>query len=55
MKIGDIVYLKSGSVAMTVANTDGNHIICTWFNASGFKEIGLHQDQLTSSDTSDLV
>ncbi len=33
-KIGDVVKLKSGSVAMTVVTVGGDTIWCKWFNSA---------------------
>jgi uncharacterized protein YodC (DUF2158 family) len=30
---GDIVSLRSGSVHMTVSDTNGNSVVCQWYNA----------------------
>jgi uncharacterized protein YodC (DUF2158 family) len=32
IEVGDIVYLKSGSPAMTVYLIDDNYINCVWFD-----------------------
>ncbi|QFU22787.1 YodC family protein [Shewanella eurypsychrophilus] len=38
MNLGDIVRLKSGGPAMTVATTGGENILCSWFMNNKLEE-----------------
>jgi uncharacterized protein YodC (DUF2158 family) len=53
-KIGDVVYLKSGSPAMTVretGNVDGQSLVaCTWFEGNKKFEGEYQEEQLTKQD-----
>lgn len=35
IEAGDVVFLKSGSRAMTVIEVDGDFAICTWMTKNG--------------------
>jgi uncharacterized protein YodC (DUF2158 family) len=37
LKVGDVVYSKSGGPKMTVANITANGIVCQWFEDATLK------------------
>lgn len=47
--VGDVVWLKSGSPAMTILNTrrDTNATACQWFDKNDLKEGRFDKRQLT--------
>lgn len=48
---GDVVYLRSGGLAMTVALTDDDRALCAWFNDKDRLETAwLGKDALTHAD-----
>jgi uncharacterized protein YodC (DUF2158 family) len=53
-KIGDLVYLKSGSPAMTVKKTDNVNgqslVTCTWFEGNKKFEEEFQEELLTKQD-----
>lgn len=55
---GDVVWLKSGGLAMTVGSTDGRgatgtEVSCSWFKEDGSVDTqGFHPEQLTKKQPS---
>lgn len=49
MKVGDIVYLKSGGPDMMVIKTDGKQCFCSWRNYSGIATDVFHVSSLSFS------
>lgn len=58
-KTGDVVYLKSGSPAMTVretGNVDGQSLVaCTWFEGVKKYEGEFQEEQLTKQDPKSIL
>lgn len=51
IKTGTIVWLKSGSPAMTVGElTSKDYYYCHWFDGSSVKKEIFHVDQLTTEE-----
>lgn len=61
LKIGDVVYLKSNGVAMTIKNNNaGNYyndilILCSWFVDSDLKEGYFAKEQLTKEKPNNFM
>ena len=48
LKTGDVVYLKSGSPALTVQEVDGEDVYVSWFKGEGFERNRFKIAQLTT-------
>jgi uncharacterized protein YodC (DUF2158 family) len=44
-KVGDVVYLKSGSDAMTITTIDGNSCRVTWHDKKGIEQLSSYPKQ----------
>jgi uncharacterized protein YodC (DUF2158 family) len=50
IKIGDIVYLKSGSPKMTIGSIDKSSVTCVWFNGTQKLEGFFNPESLTKEN-----
>jgi uncharacterized protein YodC (DUF2158 family) len=56
LKIGDVVWLKSGSPSMTVRYIDKDDIItCDWFDGNKNDQSRYHSDQLIDKNPSPRI
>jgi uncharacterized protein YodC (DUF2158 family) len=52
IEIGDVVYLKSGSVAMTALSIDAGTVQCCWFDKAKSRREDFPEFALTKQSTS---
>ena len=54
-KVGDIVYLKSGSPPLTVITDDGSNATVQWFNGAAPEETAFPEGALSAVDPAPVL